>query len=124
MAAGVMVADQDAQFPVSIGDAQPYGHGFNQFSAQPFMPFMGRPQPYTRAVIQPQPPALGLLLRDFQPFTSPNAVNALLIHMPAIPPKQGCDPAITISTEPFRQMDDGCCQVIFIFTKHLRLALS
>ena len=41
------------------------------------------PQPHTGSVIQPEPPFLRLFHRYFQPLTSPQAFNALVIYLPA-----------------------------------------
>ena len=76
----------------------------------PDMALVRRPEPHARSIIQPQPPALRLLLRDFQPFTAPYAIDALLIHMPAVSPQQFSDPAIAISAELSGQPDDRFCQ--------------
>jgi hypothetical protein len=42
-----------------------------------------RPQPNARPVVEPEPPAFGLFGRDFQPLTSPDPFNALLVHRPS-----------------------------------------
>jgi len=49
-----------------------------------------------------------------QPFTPPYTANALVIDVPAFTTKQSCDPAIAIATILARQIDDRCCQSIFI----------
>ena len=82
------------------------------------------PKADTGPVVQPQSATLRLFLWDFQPLTPPDAIDALLVHMPAIPSQQGRDPAVAIPAEPFRQGDDGCCQHILVLTRHARLALS
>jgi len=38
-------------------------------------------QPDTRAVGEPEPAALGLLLRDFQPLTAPDPLNPVLANL-------------------------------------------
>ena len=81
-------------------------------------------EPHTRAVIQPETATFWLFHRHFQPFTPPDAIHPLLVHMPAIPSQQGRDPAITIPAEPFSQGDDGRCQHILVLAWHTRLALS
>jgi hypothetical protein len=40
------------------------------------------PQANARPVVEPEPPAFGLFGRDFQPLTSPDPFNALLVHQP------------------------------------------
>ena len=42
-----------------------------------------RSVPDAGAVIQPEPPALSLLRRHFQPFTLPDPFDAPVAHMPA-----------------------------------------
>ena len=46
----------------------------------PDMPWILWSQPDARTVVQPQPPALGLFLRDFQPFASPDTFHPLVVH--------------------------------------------
>ena len=41
-----------------------------------------RSEPHTRPIVKPEPPSLPLLLWDLQPFTSPDTLNALVVHMP------------------------------------------
>jgi len=57
-----------------------------------------RPEPHAGAVVQPQTPAFGLLLRDLQPLPPPDAIDALLVHVPPVAPQQSGDPAIAIAT--------------------------
>ena len=47
---------------------------------RPDMPRILRPQPDARAVVQPQPATLGLLLWHLQPLTPPDAFDTLMIH--------------------------------------------
>jgi hypothetical protein len=78
------------------------------------MALMRWPQPNARAVIQPETTALWLFHWNLQPFTPPDAVNPLLVHMPAIISEERCDPAIAIPAEPFGQADNRRCQGVLI----------
>ena len=82
------------------------------------------PKSYARTVIQPEAPTFRLFHWHFQPLTPPDAIDALLVHMPAIPSQQGRDPAVAIPAEPFSQGDDGRCQHILVLAWHTRLALG
>jgi hypothetical protein len=90
---------------------------------RPDVAFVCRPKPHARSIIQPQPPAFGLLLRDFQPFTAPYAIDALLIHMPAVSPQKFRDPAIAVSAELSGEPDDRFCQRRLVTTRCFGLAL-
>ena len=63
------------------------------------------PQPQAGSVIQPESPFLGLFHRYFQPLTSPQAFNALVIDLPAGISQQSRNPAISISTILSHQFD-------------------
>ena len=52
------------------------------------------------------PPALGLLLGDFQPFPPPQPLHALVIHRPALPTQQPRNPPIALPPILRRQRDD------------------
>lgn len=90
----------------------------------PDMAFVCRSQPYARAVIQPETAAFWLFHRHFQPLPSPDAVNPLLVHMPAVIPEQSCDPAVAVPAEPFGQSGDRRCQGILVVSTDVRLALG
>jgi len=87
---------------------------------RPDMALVLRSEPNTRAIIQPEPSAFGLL----QPFTSPDAIHPLLIHMPAIASQQGSDPAITIPAVSRGEFDNSVCQRLLVTARCLRLTLS
>ena len=67
---------------------------------------MLRSKPDAGAVIQPEPTTLWLFLGNFQPFTSPDPRDPLLVHMPAVSPEQGGDATIAVATKPFGKGDD------------------
>jgi hypothetical protein len=52
----------------------------------------------------------------FQPLTSPQALNALVIDPPAGISQQSCNPTIAISTILAHQFDHVCHQAIFVCT--------
>src|SRR5947209_8762404 len=81
------------------------------------------PEPNARPVIQPQPPALGLLGRDLQPLASPDPLDPLVVHQPAGPAQQLGDLAIAIAAVLPGQFDDVVCQSRFILTAPRDLAL-
>jgi hypothetical protein len=56
-----------------------------------------RPQPNARPVVEPEPPAFGLFGRDFQPLTSPDPFNALLVHRPSGATEHRRNPAIPVA---------------------------
>ena len=91
---------------------------------RPDMALVRRAKPHARAVIQPETAAFRLFHWDFKPFTPPDAIHPLLVHMPAVPSQQGRDAAIAIPAELLCQVNDSCCQHILILTHHARLALG
>ena len=82
-----------------------------------------RPQPDARAVIQPKPAALGLLLRYFQPFPPPDAVDPFEVDPPAFLAKQHRDPTVAIAAIVRGKPDDGGRQRILIIANSRPAAL-
>ena len=64
---------------------------------RPHMAFVLWPEPNTRTVIKPKPAPLWLLLRDFEPFTSPYTLNSFEVDRPTFSPKQSRYPAVAIA---------------------------
>ncbi len=64
---------------------------------RPDMVGIFRPKPDTRTVVQPQPPALRLLVRHFQPLPSPDALDPLDVHDPASLMQHRRDAAIAVA---------------------------
>ena len=83
-----------------------------------------RPEPDTRAVIKPKPAALWLFVRDFQPFTSPDAFDAFVVYAPARLTQQGRDPAVAVTTVLPSQLDDISGEPSFIGTALRNLPLG
>src|SRR5262245_353653 len=81
------------------------------------------PQPDARSVGQPDPAALGLLVRNFQPLASPDPLHPLVVDPPACLPQQGGDLAIAVATVLPGQFDGVGRQPFFIVTSAGDLAL-
>ena len=73
-----------------------------------------RPQPHTRAVVEPQSSARLLLLRNLQPFAAPDPFHAILAYIPAGFAQLDPDAPITLSAILASQRDDGRGQRIFV----------
>ena len=67
-----------------------------------------------RPVIEPKPSPLRLLWRNLQPFTFPDALDPLVIHMPAGLIEQTRDHAIPVAPVLAGKFDDVIGQSIFI----------
>jgi hypothetical protein len=74
------------------------------------MPRIFRAQPDARTIVQPQSSALWLLLRHLKPFTPPDALNPLAVHMPACVTQERCHTPIAITTILACQLDNVCGQ--------------
>ena len=83
-----------------------------------------RPEPDTRAVIKPKPAALWLFVRDFQPFTSPDAFDTFVVHMPAGLSQQRRNTAIAVTPILPSQLNDIGSETIFIGTALWHFALG
>ena len=82
-----------------------------------------RPEPHTRAIIEPQSSSRLLPLRYFQPFATPDAFDSVLADLPAGSLEQRRDPAITIAAILAGKYNDGLSQSIFVFTLRRPVAL-
>ena len=74
-----------------------------------------RAQTDARPVVEPEPPAFGLFGGDFQPLTSPDPFNALLVHRPSGATQHRRNPAIPVAAVLAGKFDDvssQCCLVI------------
>jgi len=65
-------------------------------------------------VIQPEPTRLCLLLWDFQPFTPPDPLDALVVHMPAAVVQRSGDQAIATVPTLAGQRDDVIGQPLLV----------
>ena len=65
-----------------------------------------RLQTDARAVVEPETPAFWLFGGHFQPLTSPDPLDTLLVHRPASSAKQRRDPAISVATILAGKLDD------------------
>src|SRR5215813_10779827 len=77
--------------------------------------------PSMSRTLEPQPPALGLLVRHFQPFPPPDAVHPLHAHLPALVEEQTADAPIAVAAIPGSEPHDRRGQRSFIGT-HFRLS--
>jgi hypothetical protein len=90
----------------------------------PHMVGVHRPKRHTRTIIEPQPPSRLLPLRYLQPFTTPDAFDWVLAHLPARALEQRGDSTISIAAIQAGQRNHGLSQSIFIFTVCLALRAS
>jgi hypothetical protein len=67
-----------------------------------------------RTIIEPQSPSFGLFLRDFQPFSAPDPLHALMIDNPTFVPQKSGHPAVAISPILAGQVNDPGGQVFLI----------
>ena len=82
-----------------------------------------RPEPHARAIVQPEAAAGLVLLRDLQPLTTPDALNPILPHLPAVCLQQRGDAAVAIAPVLGRQGVNGAGQCIFVGQHGLHVAL-
>jgi hypothetical protein len=84
---------------------------------------MGRTQPYTRAVVEPQPTSWLLLLRNLQPLATPDTLHAILAHPPAGTLEKHRDPAIPVTAVLAGKLIDRLRECLFVFTPDRAIAL-
>ena len=82
-----------------------------------------RPQTNARPVVEPEPPAFGLFGRDFQPLTSPDPLDTLLVHPPAGATQQCRDPAIPVAAVLAGKFDDVGSQDCLVIGRRRDLSL-
>ena len=82
-----------------------------------------RPQPDARSVGQPEPAALGLLMRDLQPLASPNTLDPLVVDCPARLAQQFGDLAIAIAAVLPSKLDNIGGETLLVVTTARDLAL-
>src|ERR1039457_4342134 len=82
-----------------------------------------RPQPHARSIVEPQPPARLLLLRNLQPFATPDALHSVLANLPAIPLQQRCDSAVAVTSVLAGELHDGPSECILVFALCQLIAL-
>jgi hypothetical protein len=71
-------------------------------------------EPDAGAVVQPEPSFLLLLLWNLQPFTSPDALDPFVVHVPARVVQQARHHAVAIAPVLVGQLDDVVGQTLFI----------
>jgi hypothetical protein len=72
------------------------------------------PEANTRAIVEPKPSFLRLFHGHFEPLTSPQALNTLVVHQPTCIPQQSRNPTIAVATILAGQLDHVCDQPILI----------
>ncbi len=80
-------------------------------------------KPDARSVVQPEPPALRLPLRHFEPLAAPDTLNPPAVHMPPRIAQQRRHPPIAIATILPRQRHDILGESRFVICPARRLAL-
>jgi hypothetical protein len=81
------------------------------------------PKPHTRSIVEPQSTSWLLLLRNLQPFATPDTLHAVLANPPAGSLQQRRDPAITVTAILAGKLDDRLRERIFVFTPYRTIAL-
>jgi len=75
---------------------------------------MLRSQSDTRSVVEPEPTSLWLFHGNLQPLTAPQALDPLVVQLPAGIPQHGGDPAIAVTPILPGQFDHIPDQTLFI----------
>src|SRR5690606_33081757 len=70
-----------------------------------------------------QTPAFSLLLRHFQPFSTPQAIDTCVARLPAFASQQPADPAIAEPGTPLDQLQHPLRQRRFVIPRFRRVAL-
>lgn len=79
-----------------------------------------RPEPNARSIVEPQPPPWLLLLRNFQPFATPDALDSILANMPVRPLQQSRDASVTAPPVLAGQFNNCLCESILVFNRQFR----
>ena len=82
------------------------------------------PQTDARAIAQPEPASLWLLLWDLEPFSTPDPLDAFDVHRPAFALQQCSDPAVTVSAVLAGKPNDVGGQRLFVSPAGRHLALG
>jgi hypothetical protein len=82
------------------------------------------PETDARSVVQPEPPAFGLFLGDFQPLTLPDPFDPRHADLPALHGQQTPDPTIAISIVLGGQRDDRPGEHVLVWPASRDLALG
>jgi len=81
-------------------------------------------QAHARALVQPQPAALWLSLRDFQPLSSPDPLDPLGVHRPAGMAQQSRDRPVAVAAIGLGQLDHIGGHGLFVIAPPGGLALG
>src|ERR1700720_318472 len=90
----------------------------------PHMVAVRRPQPYARAIVEPQPATRLLLLRYLQPLATPDTLHTVLAHLPACRNQQRRDAPVAVTTVLTGKSNDGLREPIFILALRRSIALG
>jgi hypothetical protein len=82
-----------------------------------------RSQPNARSVGQPEPAALGLLMGNLQPLTSPDPLDPLVVDCPACLAQQRGDLAIAVAAVLPGKLDNIGGETLLVVTTARGLAL-
>jgi hypothetical protein len=82
-----------------------------------------RSQPNARSVGQPEPAALGLLMGNLQPLTSPDPLDPLIVDCPACLAQQRGDLAIAVAAVLPGKLDNIGRETLLVITTARDLAL-
>ncbi len=65
-------------------------------------------KPNAGTVVEPESPSLRLLLRYFEPFSTPDSLDALVVHKPTFPIEELGDSSISVAALLERQLYRSC----------------
>ena len=80
----------------------------------PNVTFVGGSEADAGSIIEPEPPAFWLFLRNFEPLTPPDPVHTPNTDPPAFSIEKRCDPTVTVATILLCQVDDCLGEVFLI----------
>jgi hypothetical protein len=84
---------------------------------------MLRPQPQTRSIVEPQPSAWLLLLRNLQPLATSEALYPMLVNLPAVPLQERRNARVAVAAILAGQLHDGPGEYILVFALCQQIAL-
>ena len=82
-----------------------------------------RPETDARPVVQPKPSAFRLFLGHLQPLAPPDALDPLVVDVPALGPQQRCDPPIAVAAILTRQSNNRSGQRFLVIGDDRLIAL-
>jgi len=79
----------------------------------PDMVAMGRPEPDTRSIVEPQTSSFGLLLRNLQPLLTPDTFHPFMVNLPTLSLEQCRNPAIAVAPIGFGKLNNFFPEPLF-----------